>query len=67
MGIVIEGRWTDENRSIEAGAFIRRASAYADDLGPDVTEAIGSEPGRFHLIASLSCPWSHRTIIVRAL
>lgn len=67
MGMLIDGRWSDEDRAIRAGAFVRGASRYAQDISPETVAAIGREPGRFHLIASVSCPWSHRTILVRAL
>ncbi|MFI4988319.1 MAG: glutathione S-transferase family protein [Alphaproteobacteria bacterium] len=67
MGMMIEGRWSDEERSIEEGAFVRPASVYDEDLAADAIAALVDEPGRFHLIASLSCPWSHRTLIVRRL
>jgi len=67
MGMLIAGRWSDQDRFIEAGAFVRHASCYRESLGAATIAAIEEQPGRFHLIASLSCPWSHRTTIVRAL
>lgn len=67
MGMLIEGRWTEEDRNIEKGAYIRPRSVYDQVLAADVLEALRAEPGRFHLIASLSCPWSHRTLIARRL
>ena len=67
MGMVIDGRWSAEDRSIEAGAFVRRASVHDGAIGPEIVDAIAAAPGRFHLIASLSCPWSHRTMLARAL
>jgi glutathionyl-hydroquinone reductase len=67
MGMLIDGRWTDEDRYIASSAFVRPPSVYDQDLPSDVITALASEPGRFHLIASLSCPWSHRTLIVRQL
>lgn len=67
MGMLIAGRWSEQDRFIEAGTFVRQASRYRDDLDVETVRAIAAEPGRFHLIASLSCPWSHRTTIVRAL
>ena len=67
MGMMIAGHWTDEDRIIEAGAFVRQAGAFSAALGPDLLDALAAEPERFHLIASLSCPWSHRTTMVRAL
>ncbi|MGH8162498.1 MAG: glutathione S-transferase C-terminal domain-containing protein [Gammaproteobacteria bacterium] len=49
------------------GRFIRTKGAFSDELGTDVIEGLRRQPGRFCLIASRSCPWSHRTLIVRAL
>ena len=67
MGMLVQGRWTDEDRSIRGGAFLRRRSAYDDDLGTETIAALSAPTGRFHLLASLSCPWSHRTLIMRRL
>ncbi|MEM7025946.1 MAG: glutathione S-transferase C-terminal domain-containing protein [Pseudomonadota bacterium] len=67
MGMLVDGRWRDEDRQIEDGAFVRAASRYSEDLVEDIAGALALEPGRYHLVASLSCPWSHRTLIVRAL
>lgn len=66
MGMMIDGRWRAETRSIDAGAFVRRFSVYGEPIEPQVIDAMAAEPGRFHLVASLSCPWSHRTMLVRA-
>jgi putative glutathione S-transferase len=49
------------------GRFVRQ-----DDVFRDWVRADGSTPyppvaGRYHLYVSLSCPWAHRTIIVRKL
>src|SRR5262249_51173543 len=35
--------------------------------GRDGSTGIPAEPGRFQLYASLACPWSQRTLIVRRL
>lgn len=67
MGMVVEGRWTEQDRIIEAGAFVRPTSVYDNDLTSADIAALGSEPGRFHLIASHSCQWSHRALITRQL
>ncbi|MDJ0950464.1 MAG: glutathione S-transferase C-terminal domain-containing protein [Alphaproteobacteria bacterium] len=67
MGMLVEGRWTEQDTTVEAGAFVRRLSVHRKALGAEVVDAIVSDPGRFHLIASLSCPWSHRTTILRTL
>jgi len=42
------------------GAFVRQDSAFRDTV-------IAPDPGRYHLYASLACPWAHRAIIVRRL
>ena len=67
MGMLIEGKWTDEDRTIRDGAYVRPVSPYNESVPEVVIEAIVTEPGRFHLIASLSCPWSHRTMLTRAV
>lgn len=66
MGMLIKGRWTDADSSIVGGRFMRSESAFSDRLD-EVVGLLRAQPGRFHLIASLSCPWSHRTLVVRAL
>jgi putative glutathione S-transferase len=62
MGMLIEGVWNDIPRDTKStgGAFVRPESAFRDW----VTEP---EPGRYRLYVAKSCPWAHRTLIVRAL
>lgn len=67
MGMLQNGRWTDEDQVIDKGTYVRQPSVYAGRIGDDTIQATAAEPGRFHLIASASCPWSHRTLIVRRL
>lgn len=67
MGMLIDGRWTDEDRVIRSGAFVREPSRFGDDVPPEVIGAIADQPGRYHLIASMSCPWSQRAMLVRGL
>lgn len=67
MGMLVEGRWTDEDRTIQGGAYVRPNSPYGEPLSEEVVQGVAAEPGRFHLIASLSCPWSHRAMLVRVL
>lgn len=66
MGMLINGRWVNTDTTIVEGRFIRPDSKLSDALG-DVAERLRSQPGRYHLIASMSCPWSHRTLLVRAI
>lgn len=67
MGMLIEGQWSNEDRTIREGAYVRPNSSYGEPIPATVIDAISADPGRFHLIASLSCPWSHRTMLTRAL
>ncbi len=67
MGRLIEGRWVEDDQKYRGGGFVRQASAFAGPLNADLAVSIRAEPGRYHLIASSSCPWSHRTIITRSL
>lgn len=67
MGMMLKGQWTNTDRLIAHGAFVRPASNYDGDIGPDTLTALAAEPGRFHLIASRSCPWSHRTTVMHTL
>jgi putative glutathione S-transferase len=42
-----------------SGEFVRQANAFTGRPVP--------EPGRYHLIVSLACPWAHRAVIARRL
>ena len=66
MGMLVDGHWVDADSTIVDGRFVRPDSAFCEDLG-DVAERLRPQPGRYWLIASASCPWSHRTLLVRAL
>ncbi len=37
------------------------------EAGPSGSGNFKAEPGRYHLIVSLACPWAHRTAIFRKL
>ena len=66
MGILVEGRWTDADDAVIKGRFVRPDSAYGSPLA-GICDSLQSEPGRYHLVASLSCPWSQRALIVHGL
>lgn len=65
--MMIDGRWSDEYRAIEDGAFKRQPSRFRDPLTSETVKSLRDSPDRYHLIASLSCPWSHRTLLARNL
>ena len=67
MGMLIEGRWVEQDRIIENGGFRGQASVFSAPLNAKLATAIRAEPGRYHLSASQSCPWSQRTVILRSL
>ena len=56
-----------QNERTEEGAFVRQADIFRDWVTPDGVSGFPAEKGRYHLYASLACPWAHRTLIVRKL
>jgi glutathionyl-hydroquinone reductase len=67
MGSLIAGVWSDADNIMDAGAYVRAPSVFNQALSAGIIAAMAAQPGRFHLIASWSCPWSHRTMLVRRL
>jgi putative glutathione S-transferase len=62
MGMMIDGVWRDIPRDTKStgGAFVRPQSAFRD-------ASVEPEAGRYQLYVARSCPWAHRTMVVRAL
>lgn len=67
MGMMIDGCWSEEDRIIEEGAFKRQASRFGEAIRKEIARNLSAVPRRYYLIASLSCPWSHRTLLARTL
>jgi len=67
MGMIIQGTWSEQDQIIRDGTYVRPASAFDDAIHADVIAGLAQEAGRYHLIASLSCQWSHRALILRKL
>jgi glutathionyl-hydroquinone reductase len=73
--MMIDGRWHDRwyDTTASAGRFVRSESQLrnwvtrAGEPGPTGAGGFKAEPGRYHLYVALACPWSHRTLIFRAL
>ncbi len=75
MGLMIDGQWLSDDKiaSDVRGHFIREASKFRHWItedgvpGPSGDGGFKAEPGRYHLFVSASCPWAHRTVILRKL
>ena len=66
MGMLVEGVWRDVPRDTAStgGAFVRPESAFRDRVTDGKEEM---RPGRYRLYVAKSCPWAHRTLVVRAM
>jgi putative glutathione S-transferase len=64
MGMMVDGVWRDIPRDTKStgGEFIRPDSGFRDRVIPQEIQ-----PGRYCLYVAKSCPWAHRTLIVRAM
>ncbi|QUH01166.1 glutathione S-transferase C-terminal domain-containing protein [Saccharopolyspora erythraea] len=49
------------------GEWVRQANRFTERITADGSSAHPVEPGRYHLVVSLACPWAHRSVIVRRL
>jgi glutathionyl-hydroquinone reductase len=67
MGMLLNGVWTDQDDTVQDGAYIRASSTYDRPIPAEMIDALSRQPGRFTLIVSMSCPWSHRALLVRAV
>ncbi len=69
MGKLIDGVWHDVwyNTKAHGGRFVRKASSFRDWIRADGSTPFAPETGRYHVYASLACPWAHRVLIVRRL
>lgn len=68
MGMLIDGKWDgDADRSMVSGTYRREQSALPTSIDAKLLREVGSATGRFFLIASASCPWSHGAVIALVL
>ncbi|MGK7873039.1 MAG: glutathione S-transferase family protein [Xenococcaceae cyanobacterium] len=49
------------------GEFVRSISQFRNFVGTEEGNPYQPAAGRYHLYVGLSCPWAHRTLVVRAL
>jgi putative glutathione S-transferase len=70
MGVLIEGRWREEEFAQETsarGEFARIDSVFRDRITADGSSGYKAEAGRYHLYVAWNCPWAHRVLIFLAL
>lgn len=68
MGMLIDGKWdNDVDRFMVDGVFRREASALPSEISDAALQDLQSNPERFVLVASASCPWSHGAVIASVL
>lgn len=68
MGRLIDGKWrVEDSKTDEKGNFVREQTAFRGHVTADGSSGFKAEAGRYHLYASLACPWAHRTLIMREL
>ncbi|MGK7912574.1 MAG: glutathione S-transferase family protein [Synechococcus sp.] len=53
--------------STKDGAYQRPSSTFRDRISTAPDHAYPPEAGRYRLLVGLSCPWAHRTLVVRVL
>ena len=69
MGMLAAGFWHDDDPPTAAadGSFVRLESGFRDRVSRDGSSGFKAEAGRYHLITAPSCPWAHRTVLMRKL
>ena len=61
--------WHDDDppAEIRTGAFVRPDSIFRDRVTRDGSAGFTAEAGRYQLVTAPSCPWAHRTVLMRKL
>jgi putative glutathione S-transferase len=74
MGMLVNGIWYQEEPPHEAlrltscdGSFVRPESGFRDRVTRDGSSGFKAEAGRYVLVTAPSCPWAHRTVLIRKL
>ena len=69
MGMLVDGTWFDDDPlpADRGGAFLRPDSSFRDRVSRDNNSRFKAERGRYQLVTAPSCPWAHRTVLMRAL
>jgi len=69
MGMLVNGFWHDEDPPTVGadGSFVRLESGFRDRVTRDGSSGFKAEAGRYYLVTAPSCPWAHRTVLMRQL
>ncbi|MBH8553776.1 glutathione S-transferase family protein [Nostocaceae cyanobacterium CENA357] len=51
----------------QSGEYIRPSSQFRNFITTQADSPYPAAAGRYHLYVGMSCPWAHRTLVVRAL
>jgi putative glutathione S-transferase len=67
--MLVSGVWQDEDPPTvgEDGSFVRLESGFRDRVTRDGASGFKAEAGRYYLVTAPSCPWAHRTVLMRKL
>jgi glutathionyl-hydroquinone reductase len=67
MGMLVNGVWQDQDLPVTGGdgSFVRPESGFRDRITRDGSSGFEAEAGRYYLITAPSCPWAHRTVLMR--
>jgi len=69
MGMLVDGVWHDEDPPTVGGdgSFVRPESGFRDRVTRDGSSGFKAGFGRYYLVTAPSCPWAHRTVLMRKL
>ncbi|MFI4947920.1 MAG: glutathione S-transferase family protein [Alphaproteobacteria bacterium] len=69
MGMLVNGTWFDDDPlpADGVGRFVRPDSIFRDVVTRDGSSGFKAEAGRYQLVTAPSCPWAHRTVLMRKL
>jgi glutathionyl-hydroquinone reductase len=69
MGMLVNGVWHQEDPPMASGdgSFVRPQSGFRDRVTRDGSSGSKAEAGRYVLVTAPSCPWAHRTVLMRKL
>jgi len=69
MGMLVNGFWHDEDPPTVGadGSFVRLESGFRDRVTRDGSSGFKAEAGRYYLVTAPSCPWAHRSVLMRQL